>query len=131
LKTPGSTDRQGEASGLTRDCLYTYRFCRKFKQCEEQAMTGIATSNPVHPKRAFRVEAVWDAEAGVYYSQSDIVGLHIEAATLGEFRDLMEALAPELLVANHIDPKDLGRVPLQELIPSWYWEKPDAAPVAA
>ena len=33
-------------------------------------------------KRTFRVKAVWDVAAKVFYSQSDIEGLHIEAADL-------------------------------------------------
>ena len=36
-------------------------------------------------KRTFVVSSIWDAEAKVYYSESEIVGLHIEAATLDEF----------------------------------------------
>mgnify|MGYP003576733777 FL=1 len=48
----------------------------------------------------YTVTAVWDAEAGVYWSQSDIVGLNVEAATLSEFVDLVETLAPELMRDN-------------------------------
>ena len=46
------------------------------------------------------VTAVWDAEAEVYGSKSDIIGLNVEAATLSEFVDLVEALAPELMRDN-------------------------------
>jgi hypothetical protein len=48
----------------------------------------------------YTVTAVWDAEAGVYWSQSDIVGLNVEAETLGEFVDLVETLAPGLMRDN-------------------------------
>lgn len=41
------------------------------------------------------VTAVWDDEAGVYRLRGDVVGLSVEAATLREFVDLVEALAPE------------------------------------
>lgn len=52
-------------------------------------------------KRAFTVKAVWDDEAGVYVCESDIVGLHIEAATVDAFEELMMEFAPELIAANH------------------------------
>lgn len=48
----------------------------------------------------YTVTAVWDPEAGVYWSQSDIVGLNVEAPTLSAFVDLVETLAPELLRDN-------------------------------
>ncbi len=48
----------------------------------------------------YTVTAVWDTEAEVYGSRSDIVGLNVEAATLSEFVDLVEALAPELMRDN-------------------------------
>ncbi|MBA4804603.1 MAG: DUF1902 domain-containing protein [Brevundimonas sp.] len=52
----------------------------------------------------YTVTAVWDADAGVYWSQSDIVGLNVEAATLSEFVDLVETLAPELMRDNGVEP---------------------------
>ena len=51
-------------------------------------------------KPSFYVEASWDAEAGVWISDSDIPGLVIEAATLQEFEHLMMELAPEMLALN-------------------------------
>jgi hypothetical protein len=82
-------------------------------------------------QRTFFVRSVWDNEAGVFYSESDIKGLHIEAQTLEEFEALMHEFVPELIVANHIDPKDFGRVALRDLIPAWQWLKPDSVPEAA
>ncbi|MEQ7156079.1 DUF1902 domain-containing protein [Brevundimonas aurifodinae] len=52
----------------------------------------------------YTVTAVWDAEAGVYWSQSNIVGLNVEAETLGEFVDLVETLAPSLMRDNDQQP---------------------------
>ena len=52
----------------------------------------------------YTVTAVWDAEAEVYGSRSDIIGLNVEAATLSEFVDLVEALAPELMRDNGMVP---------------------------
>ncbi len=52
-------------------------------------------------KRTFNVKAIWDDEAQVFYSQSDIEGLHIEAASLDEFEAIIIEEAPELIIANH------------------------------
>ncbi len=48
----------------------------------------------------YRVRAIWDAEAGVFFAESDIPGLNIEAATLPEFIEVVRDLAPELIAAN-------------------------------
>jgi Domain of unknown function (DUF1902) len=48
----------------------------------------------------FTVTAIWDPEAKVFTSQSDIPGLVVEAATFEELVDLVEALAPEVIAAN-------------------------------
>lgn len=52
-------------------------------------------------KRTFTVKAVWDDEAQVYFAQSDIEGLHIEAASFDEFEAIIIEEAPELIMANH------------------------------
>lgn len=65
----------------------------------------------------FFVRAVWDEEAKVFVSESDIVGLHIEAATLEEFREIMVDIAPELVLANHVTNDDLLTKSLRELVP--------------
>ena len=48
----------------------------------------------------FKINAVWDAEAKVFTSSSDIPGLVVEADTFEEFVSLVESLAPEMLAAN-------------------------------
>lgn len=48
----------------------------------------------------YHVQADWDAEARVWISSSNIPGLVIEAETLPEFVELVQALAPELLADN-------------------------------
>ena len=50
----------------------------------------------------FYVRPVWDEEARVYYSDSNIFGLHIEAETKEEFDALVQELAPDLILENHI-----------------------------
>ena len=52
-------------------------------------------------KRTFTVKAVWDDEAQVFYAQSDIEGLHIEAVSLDEFEAIIIEEAPELIMASH------------------------------
>ena len=58
---------------------------------------------------SFFVQAILDEEAGVYISNSDITGLHVEANTLDEFVEIVKDIAPDLLAANHgikvVDPK--------------------------
>jgi hypothetical protein len=49
---------------------------------------------------SFTVAAIWDGEAGVFYSQSDIPGLHVEAASFDEFVALVRELAPEMIADN-------------------------------
>ncbi|WP_417407852.1 DUF1902 domain-containing protein [Hoeflea sp.] len=58
-------------------------------------------------QRSFSVKAVWDSEAGVYVSESDIIGLHIEAATVEEFEAIMRDVATDLVIANHISSDQL------------------------
>ena len=43
--------------------------------------------------RNFFISAIWDEEAKVYYSESDIKGFHIEAENLDEFEALMQEFA--------------------------------------
>ena len=52
-------------------------------------------------KRTFSVQAIWDDEAQVFYAQSGIESLHIEAASLDEFEEIMLDAAPELIMVNH------------------------------
>lgn len=50
--------------------------------------------------RSFYVKALWDAEAKVWYSETDIPGLALQAETLEEFEDLIRHFAPDLLASN-------------------------------
>ena len=76
-------------------------------------------------QRSFSVKAVWDSEAGVYVSESDIIGLHIEAATVEEFEAIMRDVATDLVIANHISNDQLNSLPLRDLIPTIVWERPN------
>jgi len=81
-------------------------------------------------KRTFSVKAVWDEEAGVYVSESDIIGFHIEAGTLDEFEELMMELGPELIVANHMSAAERAAKSYEELMPAIIWQRPDPAVAA-
>jgi hypothetical protein len=80
-------------------------------------------------KRTFYVRALWDEAARVYYSESDIIGLHIEVPTIEEFEAVMNDVAADLIIANHYSAADLVNLPLRELVPAIIWQRPQ--PVAA
>ena len=82
-------------------------------------------------KRRYFVTAVWDEEGQVYYSKSDIHGLHIEAETLDEFESLIVDLAPDLIIDNHLSLEDVGTTPLRDLIPSIVLREPQPIEGAA
>jgi hypothetical protein len=69
-------------------------------------------------RKIFTVNAVWDADAGVYYSESDISGLHIEAGSLDEFETEMFKVAADLIMANHVTDAELHSAPAREIIPA-------------
>lgn len=48
----------------------------------------------------FYVRACWDAESQVFFSETDIPGLTVEAPSLAEFQQLIFDLAPEMLAEN-------------------------------
>ena len=82
-------------------------------------------------KRTFFVAAQWDSEANVYYSTSDIDGLHVEASSLDEFESLVVDLAPELIIENHLSAEDLATTPLKQLIPSIVLREPTSLDATA
>ena len=55
--------------------------------------------------KKYDVYAIWDDEAKVFTSQSNIPGLVVEADSFEEFVDLVEALAPVVVTANLPDAK--------------------------
>lgn len=79
----------------------------------------------------FTVTPIWDAEAGVFYSDSDIIGLHVEAETIEDFVQAVRDHAPALVLENHLTKQDIAQTPLIELIPSILLRSPEAGPAAA
>lgn len=63
----------------------------------------------------YYVRAQWDDEAGVYYSETNVPGLNVEAETLAQFIEIAEELAPQMLEAN---------------VPDWRPDQPKARPTA-
>ena len=51
--------------------------------------------------KSFHIKAHRDDDAGVWVSRSDVDGLHVEAATLDEFRAIVADMAPAVIAANH------------------------------
>jgi Domain of unknown function (DUF1902) len=78
-------------------------------------------------KRTFYVKALWDTEAKVWYSESDIFGLHIETKSIEEFKEVMDDVAAELIVTNHLRKEDLTSTPLKHMLPTIVFEKPENA----
>lgn len=65
--------------------------------------------------KGFYVKALWDSDAQVYYSQSNIAGLHIETDTLHDFEEVMMDVAPELIYANVIAPLKAQNIPQKDI----------------
>lgn len=82
-------------------------------------------------KRTFFVKAVWDGDSRVFYSESDIEGLHIEASTVEAFEEVLFDAAIDLIVANHLSPADIASKPIKDLIPAILWQRPTDIPAAA
>ena len=73
-------------------------------------------------QRTFTIEAIWDEQEEVFFSRSDIIGLHIEAPTITEFEDVARDLALELILANHTTPEMLSSLPMKDLVPAIFWK---------
>ncbi|MEM1086641.1 MAG: DUF1902 domain-containing protein [Pseudomonadota bacterium] len=79
--------------------------------------------------RTFFVRAHRDSDAGVWYSESDIKGLVIEAETLEEFEQILMELGPDMILENHTKPEDYARLSLRDLVPAILWQKPETSVV--
>ena len=76
--------------------------------------------------RTYTVKPVWDTEAKVWISESDIDGLHIETETLEEFQDVLSDVGAELVAANHTTDAQAEGTKLRDLIPAIVFVKPSA-----
>jgi hypothetical protein len=82
-------------------------------------------------KRTFFIKAIWDEEAKVFYSESDIEGLHIETADIDAFEVIIFDSAIDLIIANHMSSSDLADTPLKDLVPAILWQRPTPHVAAA
>ena len=78
-------------------------------------------------KRNFEVRAVWDDEAQVWFAESDIIGLHLEAETLEEFEALVAEYAAEMILENHLQDADISPESLRKTMPAIFVREPRAA----
>ncbi len=76
-------------------------------------------------KRTFVIKALWDEDAKVFVSESDIDGLHIEAETIEEFEEIIKECAIELIIANHLSAPEIADRSIRELIPAILWQRPE------
>ena len=71
------------------------------------------------PKTNFHVKAVWDSEAEVFVSETDIRGLVVETKTLDEFEEVALDLAPEMIRMNYDKPEGfMPTITLSRLAPA-------------
>jgi ASC-1-like (ASCH) protein len=82
-------------------------------------------------KRTFYVRAVWDADVKKYYTESDILGLAIETKTLDEFEEVLNEVAIELIMSNHMSTEDLISNSIRDLVPTIIWQRPTEQAAAA
>ncbi|MDZ7823459.1 MAG: DUF1902 domain-containing protein [Ahrensia sp.] len=75
--------------------------------------------------RTYTVKALWDAEAKVWFSDSDIEGLHIEADTIEEFEEILADVGGDLVAANHTTDADLQKFSARDLIPAILFIRPE------
>jgi Domain of unknown function (DUF1902) len=75
-------------------------------------------------KRTFYVRAVWDPEVKKYHTESDILGLAIETKTLDEFEEVMNEVAIDLIMNNHMSTEDLTSNSIRDLVPTIIWQRP-------
>ena len=66
-------------------------------------------------KEEYWIRAVRDQD--VIRSESNIVGLHIEADTMDQFEAAVLEIAPELIVANHLGGSAVAGQPEELLMP--------------
>jgi len=83
------------------------------------------------PPRSFEIQAVWDAEANVWYSKSNVVGLHVEADTLEEFERIVREEAADIVYDNYLSKAEIDRSNLKDFIPTIFLRPAESESPAA
>ena len=76
----------------------------------------------------FYVNVLWDDEAKVFVSESNIRGLHVVADTIEEFQEVVEDVAFDLILSNHIDTEKLDASTIRESMPGIVFRIPEQGP---
>jgi Domain of unknown function (DUF1902) len=82
-------------------------------------------------KRTFYVKAIWDDEAEVWISETDIEGLFINAKNLDEFEEVVNEFAGELILENHWKRENVPLDVIGSTVPIVLWQRPIATRQAA
>ncbi len=82
-------------------------------------------------KRTFYVKAIWDDEAKVWISDTDIQGLFINAKDLNEFEEVVSEFAGELVLENHWRNENVPPDVISSTVPIIILQRPDDSRHAA
>ena len=82
-------------------------------------------------KRTFFVKALWDDLAKIWYSETDIDGLFINAKDLDEFEDVINEFAGDLVLENHWRRGQVPEETISSTVPIILWQRPNLARHAA
>lgn len=82
-------------------------------------------------KRTFYVKALWDDEVKVWYSETDISGLFINAKDLDEFEEVIAEFAGELVLENHWRRSEIPKDIINNTVPIILWQRPSVTRHAA
>ena len=75
-------------------------------------------------KRTFYVKALWDDEAKVWYSETDIEGLFINSKDLDEFEIVINEFAGDLVLENHWKHENVSFDLITTTVPIILWQRP-------
>ena len=76
----------------------------------------------------FYVNVLWDDEAKVFISESNIRGLHIVADTIEEIEEVAEDVAFDLILSNHFDPDKMDASSIRRSMPCVLFRIPEQGP---
>jgi hypothetical protein len=82
-------------------------------------------------KTTFFVKALWDDEAKIWYSETDIEGLFINAKDLEEFEEVINGFAGDLVLENHWRRDQVSDELMKTTVPIILWQRPTPARHAA